>query len=57
MKNKTKQLEETISNNTNKTDEEIIKINSNITVLKGEVGALDDDIKKLGAVSHKWPTQ
>lgn len=53
VKQKTKKLEETVASNASRTDEEIIKIKSNMTVLKGEVGALDDDIKKLGAATNK----
>ena len=30
-------------------EEEIIKLRSDVTVLKGQVGALDDDIKKLSS--------
>ena len=37
----------------NHSDEEFIKIKSDITVLKGEVGALDEDIKKLSMTAAK----
>lgn len=47
MKKKVEQFDQENAKSSSKTDEEIIKIKSDITVLKGEVGALDDDIKKL----------
>lgn len=46
---KLKGVEEKDIENHRQNEEEIIKLRSDVTVLKGQVGALDDDIKKLSS--------
>ena len=46
---KLKKVEEKDMENHRQNEEEIIKLRSDVTVLKGQVGALDDDIKKLSS--------
>ena len=51
LNKKIKDVEKESNNKAEHNEQELIKLRTDVTVLKGEVGALDDDLKKL---SNQW---
>ena len=47
LNKKIKDVEKESNNKAEHNEQELIKLRTDVTVLKGEVGALDDDLKKL----------